>query len=165
MKALIGAEDVLQETFAEVFRRMGTFDGTTTDAFWGWISMIADHRLADMVRAQRSAKRNRGGRVTNVPKGGDMSTAGELFAILKLHEHTPSRSFARREAVSAVQVALASLKEEYRKALRMRYIEGLPVARIAEAMGRTEGSVNMLCNRGLTKLREAMGRASAYLSR
>lgn len=63
-----------------------------------------------------------------------------------------------------MQVALAGLKDDYREALWMRYIEGRPVREIAQAMRRTERAVQMLCNRGLRALREKMGRTSKYLT-
>jgi RNA polymerase sigma-70 factor (ECF subfamily) len=79
-------------------------------------------------------------------------------------ERTPSRSAAGHEAVRAVQVGLAGLKSDYREALRLRYIEGLPVAEVAARMDRTERAVHMLCHRGLQCLRAAVGRSSQFLS-
>ena len=43
-----------------------------------------------------------------------------------------------------------------RAAVEMRYLEGLPVARIGERMGRTEASVAGLLRRGLDRLRELL---------
>ena len=61
-------------------------------------------------------------------------------------------------------MALAGLDEPYREAIRLRYIERLKVTEIAERLKKTEGAAQMLCHRGLRKLKEALGRASRYLS-
>ena len=67
--------------------------------------------------------------------------------------------------VLAVQNALGELKEDYREALRLHYIESLSVAETAERMGRSDGAVLMLCNRGLRRLAEVIGDPARFFSR
>lgn len=165
LRSLIAADDVLQETFVVAFREIHAFVPQGPGAFHAWLAAIAQHRLFDLVKAQRAAKRG-GGRAAlpahaNSP---DDSLVG-LLEVLNVQEHTPSRSVARREAVSAVQVGLAALKEDYREALRLRYIEGLTVAQVAARLGRSEHAVHMLCHRGLEQLHEVLGRSSQFFSR
>jgi RNA polymerase sigma-70 factor (ECF subfamily) len=78
---------------------------------------------------------------------------------------TPSASAAGHEAVSAIQSALELLPADYREALQLRYIEGLPMAEVAARLKRTEGAVQMLCQRALKQLAARMGSASRFLSR
>ncbi|MBP7934134.1 MAG: sigma-70 family RNA polymerase sigma factor [Phycisphaerae bacterium] len=165
MKSQISPEDILQETFAEVFRHMGRFHPQGVDAFFHWVAGIADHRLVDAIKAQCAAKRGGGREPVDLAVDPEVSSMADLLGVLAAHSRTPSRSAARHEAVAAVQAALDTLGDDQRQALRLRYIEGLPVAQIAERMGRTEGSVHMLCNRGLKELRAILGRSSEYLSR
>ena len=88
-----------------------------------------------------------------------------LLEVLAAHSRTPSRSAAAHEAVEAVQRALSGLPEDYGEAIRLRYVEGLPVAQIATRMNRSEGSVHMLCNRGLQALRIALGDSARFLTK
>jgi len=165
LRGVIAAEDVLQEAFVVAFREIGRFEPRGPDSFHHWLAAIAKHRLLDLVKAQRRAKRG-GGRVAleAEARSPEESMVG-LLELLNAHEHTPSRSAAGHEAISAVQVALAGLKEDYRQALQLRYIEGLPVAEVANRMGRTERAVHMLCHRGLQRLHESLGRSSRFFSR
>jgi RNA polymerase sigma-70 factor, ECF subfamily len=165
LRGLIAPDDVLQEAFVVAFREIRDFVPQGAGSFYAWLVAIARHRLLDLVKGQRAAKRG-GGRValTGCAGSPDESLVG-LLEMLNIQEHTPSRSVARREAVSAVQVGLAGLKDDYREALRLRYIEGLPVAEVAARLGRTAHAVHMLCHRGLQQLHAALGRSSQFFSR
>lgn len=165
LRGLIAADDVLQEAFVVAFREICGFVSQRPNSFYAWLATIAQHRLFDLVKAQRAAKRG-GGRIAlgEGAKSPEDSLVG-LLEVLNIHEHTPSRSVARHEAVTAVQVGLAGLKEDYREALRLRYLEGLPVADVAARLGRTEHAVHMLCHRGLQQLHAALGRSSQFFSR
>ena len=52
--------------------------------------------------------------------------------------------------------AMASLPEESRHALRMRYVESLPTKQIAERLGKTDGAVRVLLTRSLKRLQELL---------
>ena len=72
---------------------------------------------------------------------------------------------ARDEAVRAVQVAVSSLPDGQREAVRLRYQEGKPTKAVAEAMQRSEPAVRGLLDRAKERMREILGSASAYFSR
>ncbi|MFM9995164.1 MAG: RNA polymerase sigma factor [Phycisphaerales bacterium] len=163
LRRLLSPDDILQEVFADVFRTIGRFRPEGTDSFYRWLVTIADHRVLDAVRSHRAAKRGGGSKL--VAPDPAASTIAPLLELLAVSERTPSRSVSGREAAAAVHVALAGLRDEYREALRLRFLEGLPVAGVASRMGKTESAVHKLCARGLQKLREAMGDAARYLSR
>jgi RNA polymerase sigma-70 factor (ECF subfamily) len=164
LRSIVSADDVLQTTYVDVFRRIGEFQSRGPDSFCAWLTTIADHRLLDMIRDLRVGKRGGKAAAVDVHPAGDGSSVVDLLNVLAVDEHTPSRSVARHEAASAVHVALAGLKDDYREVLRMRYIEGRSVGEVAAKMNRSEGSVHMLCRRALQQLRAVLGRASNYLS-
>jgi RNA polymerase sigma-70 factor (ECF subfamily) len=158
-------EDVLQQTYMQVFRDIRRFQPRGEGSFFRWLATVAQNRLLDAIKARRAAKRGAGQRAA-APAGDREGSSAEDWADLAAgREPTPSQVVARAEARQAVLVALAGLKPAYREALRLHHLEGKPVAEVAALMGRTEGAVQMLCQRGLEKLREALGRASLYLSR
>ena len=164
LKGRVGVEDVLQMAYVQAFRDIRTFQPRGANAFYRWLATVAKRRLLDAVKAHRAAKRGPEGPAAGAAVNGGGSSVVEWAALAAGREPTPSQAAARGEATRAMQVALAGLKPAYREALRLRYLEGNSVAEVAARMRRTPGAVLMLCNRGLKKLREALGRASLYLS-
>jgi RNA polymerase sigma-70 factor (ECF subfamily) len=163
VRSTVSADDVLQETFVVAWQQIADFEERHTDALYTWLRTIAKNKLTDRVRAQAAAKRG-GGKQAVDKRGGDSSMA-DLVDLVIASAKSPSGSVARREAERITLVTLAHLKEDYRRAITLRYLEGRSVAETATAMDRTERSIHMLCNRALKKLREALGRSSHYLSK
>lgn len=165
VRGAISAEDVVQEAFVVAFERISTFEPRGRDAFFAWISRIAENRLMDAVKALRAAKRGGGRR--RVSDGRDAAT-GDLIPIMEMlsaHSRSPSRSAAAHDATAALDAALAALDADYRDVLRLRYIESLPVAACAERMQRSEGAIHMLLGRALAALRQRMGDSARFLTR
>jgi RNA polymerase sigma-70 factor (ECF subfamily) len=161
-RSLLAPEDILQETFAEAFRTIGGFEPQGKDAFYRWLSTIADHRLLDAIRSLKTVRRG-GGHAPAVNTA--RSSIANLVDIVAVTTRTPSRAARGHENTAAVQVALAGLRPEHRDALTLRYLQGLPIAEVAVRMGKTESAVHKLCSRALQGLRKSMGEAANYLSR
>lgn len=64
-------------------------------------------------------------------------------------------AMVRHEASRALK-ALQKLPAPYRDTLVMRYIDGLSIGEIAEAMGETQNAVSVRIHRALGKLRETL---------
>ena len=163
LAGVVSPEDVLQDTYIEVFRRIQSFELSGIRAFYRWLVTIADNRVIDVARAHRAAKRGGGRERVELPP--DSSSVAPLLDALHAHSNTPSRVAADHEFESAVHVALAALKPDYREALRLRFLMGLSVSETARSMKRSEWSIHKLCSRGLQRLRESLGEASRFLSR
>ncbi len=164
LRSTVGEEDILQEVFIDVFRRIRFFEGRGELSFYRWLVTIAEHRMQDAVKAQLAAKR--GGRlVVSSPVNTSCSSADGLIDLLAAFAHTPSQSVAGHEVIDAVQVGLASLKEDYRQAIELRHIRGRTVAETATVMNRSPDAVKNLCRRGLKELHVVLGRSSQYFSR
>ena len=164
LQGLLDVEDILHQTYVRVFRAIGSFEARSEAAFFAWLRTIAANQLRDAARRrrrERPAARSRSG-----PAGGDQqSRVVDMADWAATDSKTPSRAAARREAVTAMQVALASLPEAHRQAIRLRYLEGRSLEEVAAMMGCTPDAVRGLCHRAKKKLRDALGRASLYLSR
>ena len=59
----------------------------------------------------------------------------------------------RHELASAVQASVQALEPAYQEAIRYRYMDGLSMEEVADRMGRSRGSVAMLCMRGLKAMK------------
>ncbi|HKQ48043.1 MAG TPA: RNA polymerase sigma factor [Phycisphaerae bacterium] len=164
LQGVIAVDDVLQEAYVIVFREIRSFLPRGPGSFYAWLEKIAENRLFDMIKAQRAAKRGGGRERVEAPVNPATGSAVEWLGMLAVNERTPSQSAAIREAVAKVQLAMEGLKEDYRQALRLRYIDGLPVAEAAVRMNRTEGALCLLCHRGLRQMQEALGSSAQFFS-
>jgi RNA polymerase sigma-70 factor (ECF subfamily) len=164
LRATLDAEDVVQEAYAQVFRRIGQFQPHGATSFRRWLSTIALRKLRNAVARQRAAKRGGGVRVAAVDVRTREESCVALLDLLAAPGPTPSRCVARQEAVQAVETALAHLPEHYRQALWLTHFEGWPAARAAAEMGRTERALHGLCRRALKLLRDRLGSRSDFLS-
>lgn len=141
---------------------MNQFKSEGQGSFSRWLVTIAKNCLLNRINEYHRLKRGRGYKRAHSPA--KTSSIASLVAVVAEDTHTPSRSAAQHERQRAVQVGLASLKDDQRTAVTLRYLDALPVADIAERMDRTEHAVHMLCNRGIKKLKGILGSWSKYAS-
>ena len=165
LRGIVTEEDILQETFIEAFQRITSFEHRGERAFYRWVATIAEHKLLDIMKAQQAAKRGGNQRKIDRPARGQDNSVDVLIELLAGPQDTPSRSAARHEATAAIQVALAALSEDYRRAIQLRYFEGLSPATIAKMMNRTPHAVHNLCHRGLKELRVVLGTSSQFFTK
>ena len=164
LRAGLAAEDVCQDAYIVAIQNIGGFQPRGDDGFGRWLRAVAMRVLLQEIRARRALKR--GGRRSRIVASAEASDRDvvNLLELLAIHERTPSRSAAVREAVVAVQRGIEGLNDDHRQAIRLRYIKQAPVKQVAGIMNRSEAAVTMLCQRGLAKLRDAIGDASRFFS-
>jgi RNA polymerase sigma-70 factor (ECF subfamily) len=68
----------------------------------------------------------------------------------------------RHELIQLLHAAIARLPDDYREAIRLQFLESLPVVEVARRMNRTEHAVHMLVSRAKSMLREILGRSSKF---
>jgi RNA polymerase sigma-70 factor (ECF subfamily) len=135
------AEEVLQETFLEVWRRAREFT-VTRGTVEAWLLTIARTRAIDRLRSR--------------------GAQGRLVAARSAEPEAegPKRpDTARVEAEDGARVrsALASLSAEQRAALELAYWEGLSQTEIAVRTGQPLGTVKTRVRQGLLKLAKLLG--------
>lgn len=162
LQATQAVEDILQQTFFQAFRDIRRFVPQHSGAFGDWLGRIAENRLLDAIK--QHDRRKRGGGWGRLDALGSDSCLMPILDWIAGAETPPSTAAARSEAVHALQVALAGLEQDQREAIRLRLLEGCSLEETAEALDRTPDAVRGLVHRGKQKLRDAMGRASHWLS-
>ncbi len=162
MRRTVSADDILQDIWITVVRSASDITSTGSDEFDPWLTRIAQRRIADAIR--RAGALKRGGRANVTYERRQMTSFIDLFARVRSPQATPSREIAAREATHAVQLALTSLPEHYRKALTLRFIDGKPHSGIARTLNMSRSAVNSLLCRGLRKLKELLGPADRFFS-
>jgi RNA polymerase sigma-70 factor (ECF subfamily) len=161
LRGTLTVEDVLQEAFLDVFQTIADARADCGKSFYSWLVAIVEHQMLDLIRAARAAQRGGGWS----PVHAQSSSILALLEQVAVTTRTPSSSAAGHEAILAIQSALELLPEDYRRVVRLRYIEELTVAETAARMKRTEAAVEMLCHRALKQLATLMGSESRFFSR
>jgi RNA polymerase sigma-70 factor (ECF subfamily) len=164
LRALYDVDDIIQDTLIEALRRLGQFEPRGENALYRWLVTIARHRLQYLLRSQRTLKRRGPAPVENGNRGFTDSFLVKQLRDLALYKRTPSQSAARLEAMAALEKALEAIPEDFRQAIRMRYLQHVSVAAAAVVMGRSRHAFHMLCHRGLAALRVQLQSGSLYLS-
>ena len=167
----IDPDDVLQQTYIAAFQALcgrsddstgPTIQFDTPGGFYKWLERIALNTLKDQQRALNRQKRDIHREVP--PLADPRSSYPDLLHRLTAADTTPSRQFARDEAVAAVMTALARLTADQRMVVRLRFLEGREIADIAAELDKNESAIHMLCHRGLKALREHIASITRYLT-
>jgi len=134
--------------------------GGSAGCFAGWLTAISRNQLHNVARSLRARKRG-GGQIARVgpPVDGGNGNgeidqeAMEILDLLAQNTKSPRSVVGDREYYELMRQAILELEPDHRLALRLRFIEDLPHAQIADKLGRTEEAVRQLCFRALKRLR------------
>jgi len=132
------AEDVVQDTFLEVWRRSAQFDDARGTAI-AWIVTIARSRAIDRLRATQTAGRALDGVVANED-------------VMRTALPSPVDRMEERREGTRVATALAALPAPQRETIELAYFEGLSQSEIAAKTGTPLGTVKMRVKLAMSKL-------------
>lgn len=152
-------EDVVQEAFVEVCRRIRTVEYRGQEAFFAWIKTIARTRMLNMIEARKAQKRGGGHQRLNPAAD---ATATCVLNALAGEDPTPSRVIQRGEALAAAKIALQELDPDKREVVELRYVHAMPIEEIARRLGKTESAVKMTLSRALDEMRETIDRCGEH---
>jgi len=133
----VAPEDVLQETLLGATRKLEDFELRDNASFYAWLVAIARFKLSEAERALRAHKRAR-----EEPLEIDPAQSGT----------SPSARAMRVERDGRLRAALGELPPAQSEALRLRYLEGLPLAESAARMQRSEAALKALVTRAFATL-------------
>ncbi len=162
LRRTVSSDDILQDVWLTAVRNFADIRPNGSEDLDRWLMRVAQRRIADAIRRAGAAKR--GGSDALVCNKALTTSFVDLFSRVSGRRVTPSAEVSVKEAVHAVQIALASLPESCRKAVELRYIQGHSREEIAKIMNRTRASVNALLFRGMHKLRELLGSVGRFFS-
>lgn len=141
------AEDLMQEVFFEIYRRVGTFEREKGSAK-AWILLYAYHRSLNR-RRQLNAR--------HFYDSDEISEVGS-----KAPSCSPStwRGFTCEECSYLIQQVMVSLNEKQRRTLELACFEGFTLPEVARDMNESHSNVRHYYYRGLQKLRNFLLGAS-----
>jgi len=122
------AEDLVQETYLTLVRQVRAGRAEAVDV--GWAITTCRSRFLDQLRRGRRAERT----------------------AQRSYERAPSTT--DRDPTSTATEALIHLSDSQRAALVLRYVDDLPVADVANAIGRSLHATESLLARARDSLRE-----------
>jgi RNA polymerase sigma-70 factor (ECF subfamily) len=140
------AEDVLQETFVQIWKTAGSFDEGRGKPM-GWFIVLTRSRAIDRLRSRRTRARF----AESVAKDGSPAAPAA----------TPAGEALASEAQRAVRGALNALPTEQRVPIEMAYFGGLTQFEIAQQLSQPLGTVKTRMRTGMIRLREQLGGAAA----
>jgi len=147
---------VVQQTLLEAFQAMKAEDRRRTPAETAaWLRSILGHNLADGLRKLATGKRDTS-RERSLAADLEESSA-KLGDWLAAQQSSPSQKAVRQEELLRVSQAMARLPENQRRAIELHYLQGSPLAAIAQELGTTKAAVAGLLFRGLKSLRLGLG--------
>jgi RNA polymerase sigma-70 factor (ECF subfamily) len=132
------AEDLTQLVFVKALEALPRYESRGVP-FGGWLFRLARNAVIDFVRTRHDHA--------------DLETVVE-----RAHgDAGPDEIVVIRQELDAVGAALATLTDEQREALALRFFGGLSAREAAVAMGKQEGTVRGLTFRAIGALRRQLG--------
>lgn len=134
------AEDVVQETFLKVYRRLDRFDRRAR--FSTWLYRVAMNSAIDHVRRER--------------RRGESAAGAAMLDSLAEAGPSQERLVSSGEIAGAVREGLAAMSARERVAFVLRHYEGRPVAEIAQILGLRTNACKSTIFRAVQKLRTTL---------
>ena len=142
----VEAEDVLQETFVQIWKTAATFDDQRGKPL-AWFIMLTRSRAIDRLRSRKTRAR-----LTD-------SASKEETQITR--KTTPADDAVASEEQRTVREALGKLPEEQRVPIEMAYFGGLTQFEIAQKLSQPLGTVKTRIRNGMIRLRAQLGSVTA----
>ena len=149
------AEEVAQDVFVNLFRKIETFEGRS--ALGTWIYRVA----ANAALIKRRGKRFE----LEVALEEQLPTfledghrAGDRAWVLADWSRTPEEQMLSAETRAVLNRAIDELPDHYRAVLVLRDVEGLSNEEVAEALGESVPTVKSRLHRARMALREQLAR-------
>ena len=144
------AEEVLQETLLTVYEKIHTFDERS--ALTTWLYRITINTALMRLRAKARMPEDALGDL----QGPEFTEQGQHVREVADWALPPEETLLRREALAALQHAIARLPALYRTAYILAEIEGLPHQEIASILEVTVATVKTRLHRARLVLQEAL---------
>lgn len=136
------AEDVLQETFVQIWNKAATFNPHLGKAS-SWAVILTRNKAIDRIRAAQRRSRLE-------------ESAGREFAIRSEVNETVNELVYGHDKAKFIHQAICGLPLEQRQAIELSYFSGLTQDEIAKKLNEPLGTIKARVRRGLLKLRDRL---------
>ena len=129
------AEDLTADTFLRALRSLHTFEWKGKD-FAAWLTTIARNLMNDYFKSRRTRS--------------EFTT--DVFPDRPDNGHGPEADVLASRSNAALMQAVASLPDDQRDCILMRFVQELSIHETAQALGRSEGAIKQLQLRAVRSL-------------
>ncbi len=156
---LLGAielDDLFQEVAATAVTSLDTAPLEQYEPMQ-WLQQVARRRVVDAHRFHFGAQRRDSSRKQSMhaPANGGEDAMG-LEHLLAASMTSPSAAYSQDVRLNRMQQAIASLGEEQREVIRLRYVDGLATKQIADQLGKTDVAIRVLLSRSMRQLEKLL---------
>jgi RNA polymerase sigma-70 factor (ECF subfamily) len=144
----LAPDDVLQEAFVDVARRIGEYLADPAVPFYVWLRFLTLQRMHLIQRAHLGAQ-IRDAALEAAPASAE-SMAGQLISRMT----SPSQAAIRHELQARLRAALDEMEALDREVLALRHFEELSNNEVAQVLGITKEAASKRHVRALRRLKE-----------
>lgn len=149
------AEEVVQDVFLTIFRKIHTFEGRA--ALGSWIYRVTTNAALIKRRGQRTEREvSIDSKLPTFLPDGRMT--GEPAILMADWSRTPEAELLSQETRAILHRAIDALPDQYRPVLILRDVEGLSNEEVAEVVGDSVAAVKSRLHRARLVLREELTR-------
>lgn len=146
------AEEALSVTYTKVIERIGQFSWQSVGVY-PWLRMVALRVALDQLRARKR----------EMPLDVD-DLQREVDRAERTSDHgTDASTLAREDASAAkrrIELGLASINPRYAEAIRLRVLEERPRDEVAQTLGVTLATFDVVLHRAMAALKKALAEAA-----
>ncbi|WP_339729448.1 sigma-70 family RNA polymerase sigma factor [uncultured Gimesia sp.] len=162
LKGKVEATDILQEVSLNAVESLSQMDFEQKTPF-NWLCHLSERRIIDNHRKYFQVQKRAAGREVKQRLASDGEGQG-FMDLLIASITSPSQAFSRGAKEMKLLLALESLPEENREAIRLKYVEGLPTKEIAVQLGKSDVAVRVMVSRSMVKLQEILKHEDEFKS-
>lgn len=123
---LEAVEEIFGETIYSIVKSIVNIKSDKN--IWGWICQIASRRLYDYIKKYKKSENN-----------------VEFINDISFSEDSTIEELLKKEKLLMINIAMDSLKPDFKKVLEFKYIKEMSQKEIADKLNKTESSIeNML---------------------
>ena len=145
------AEDVLQETYVNVWRAAGGFDAARAQPLT-WLTSIARNRAIDSLRRQQAQPRL---------SSGEQDEDEDVYDRAADDQPGPLELLQRVSDARALGACMEMLNAQQRQSVALAFYDGLSHAEVAARLREPLGTVKSWVRRGLLALKACLDKAAA----
>jgi RNA polymerase sigma-70 factor (ECF subfamily) len=151
LRSKLESMDVVQDALIYAIRDLGDFTYKTEGDFVRWLSGVVENRLRDNLDKLHADKRDIRKEV-RLNKDRIATEDSMVKAVELIDTTTPSAIMSKSEDFERLAKAIDTLKPEYREAIVLAKIEGLPYQEIGNKLGKSADAIRMLVSRAMGAL-------------
>lgn len=139
------AQDILQDTWIKIYKKLDQIQGTTQASFVSWSGRIASNTALDFLRKKKPLL------FSELEQEGDLDEVSFDIRDFKV-ENQPELAFDQKETSEIVKELLGKLPDDQRICIVMFYLQEMSISEIAESLGCSESTVKSRLNYARKKI-------------